>query len=173
MCNNRCALFRTIYNMLDECLWMSNRPKMAWSFLLHSHLLPNKPRIEFEVGVKSKSSTAFCHCNNKISIYNMFTFYICINFFQSTKFYFWNVCAFFFIFCSCQDRVSAVVNIAIDLISYFINLCASFGWQSAHTIYCIKFIRLNQRAVVRHLKSIHVAEHIKSIGIDAMKFGMY
>ncbi|XP_031616537.1 serine/threonine-protein kinase pakF isoform X2 [Contarinia nasturtii] len=70
---------------------------------------------------------------------------------------------------SCQDRINAVVNIAIDLISYLINLCASFGWQSAHTIYCVKFIRLNQRALLHHLKSIRLVEHIKSIGIDLIK----
>lgn len=57
-----------------------------------------------------------------------------------------------------------VLNIAIDLISYFINLCASFGWQSAHTIYCVKFIRLNQRALV---------QNIKQIGIEAAKNGLF
>lgn len=84
---------------------------------------------------------------------------------------------FFFVFifgvCSCQDRISAVVNIAIDLISYLINLCASFGWQTKHTIYCVKFIRLNQRAVVEHFKSIRLVEHIKSIGIDVAKNGIF
>lgn len=71
------------------------------------------------------------------------------------------VCVFLFIF-SCQYRISAVANIAIDLISYLINLCASVGWHSAHMIYCAKFIRLNQRALV---------EYIKSLGIVAVKHG--
>ncbi|XP_055320028.1 protein SERAC1 [Sitodiplosis mosellana] len=70
---------------------------------------------------------------------------------------------------SCQDRISSLVNIAIDLISYLINLCASFGWQTKHTIYCVKFIRLNQRAVVEHFKSIRLIEHIKSIGYNVVK----
>lgn len=71
-------------------------------------------------------------------------------------------CFVLFLFCSCQDRIITVVNIAIDLISYFLNLFASFGWQSAHTIYCLQFIRLNQRALL---------DHIKSIGFDAAKNG--
>lgn len=63
--------------------------------------------------------------------------------------------------------MAAVVNIAIDLFSYLINLCASFGWQSAHTIYCIQFIRINQRALIQHLKSIRLLESFKEMAIIA------
>lgn len=87
--------------------------------------------------------------------------------FNYLLFFIWNFfCLLFFIHLnSCQDRIGAVVNIAIDLLSYLLNLCASFGWQSAHTIYCVKFIRINRRALMQQLKSIRFLEHIKTIGL--------
>lgn len=72
---------------------------------------------------------------------------------------------------SCQNRLAAGVNIAIDFISYLINVFASFGWQSAHTIYCVKFIRINQRALMEQLKNIRWLEPIKDIAISVAANG--
>lgn len=68
--------------------------------------------------------------------------------------------------------MASAVNVAVNFISYLINLCASFGWQSAHTIYCVKFIRINQRAVVHHLKNIRLLEPIKEIAVAVVINGM-
>lgn len=79
---------------------------------------------------------------------------------------------FYHFYFSCQDRIGAVVNIAIDLLSYLLNLCASFGWQSAHTIYCAKFIRLNRRAIFQEIKNIRLMEHVKVIGTILRRNGI-
>lgn len=73
------------------------------------------------------------------------------------------------IFCSRPDRISIIIGLTVWLLSGLINICKHIGWRSIHMIYCIKYIRINLRALLDAIATIRFIENFKAIGQTAIK----
>lgn len=86
--------------------------------------------------------------------------------------YFHNLCgcSFYVFICSNrQDRVSIIIGLTIELVSGLINSCKHIGRRSIIMIYCIKYIRINLRALLDLVAAIRFREKFKAIGQTAIK----